>query len=135
MIWKDNYEIGVKEVDQQHKELFKRLNSFLRVVRSDEDKDIKCEKIEETLDFMSEYVVVHFDSEEAIQKKYNYPEYEKHHQIHERFKAEIAEFKKEFEEDKYNEDLVMEFSGKLLTWLINHVAAEDQKIGDYINEQ
>ena len=133
MIWKERYKIGVEEVDQQHKELFNRLNDFLQVVRSEEAMEKKVAEIEKTLSFMGEYVVVHFDSEEEIQQQHNYPDYEEHRQTHERFKKEIMEFKQEFEADKCNEELVMEFSGKLLTWLIHHVAGADQKIGEYVD--
>lgn len=134
MIWKENLKIGVAKVDKQHKELFNRLNDFIKVVRNKKGK-INEEKIQETLNFMEEYVVVHFNSEEKIQQKYDYPNYEEHHRIHEEFKAEVAKFKKQFESGNYDEDLIMEFSGRLLTWLINHVADEDQKIADYIDNE
>jgi len=135
LIWKDKYAIGVEVVDQQHKELFERLNKFLKVVRSEEDMEAKIDDIEETFNFMGEYVIVHFNSEEAVQRKYNFPEYERHRKIHEDFKNDVMEFKRKFTEDKYNEELVQEFSGRLLTWLINHVTGEDQKISKYINRK
>lgn len=134
MIWKESYKIGVEEVDQQHKELFKRLKNFIHTVRSDEDdKETKRKKVAETLEFMGDYVDEHFSDEEKLQKKYDYPDYEKHHEIHEKFKAEIKEFADEFSENEYDEEFAMEFSGRLLTWLINHVADTDQKIGKHIN--
>lgn len=134
MIWKESLKIGVEEVDKQHKELFNRLNKFLKIVRNQDTTEIDMGKVEETLNFMGEYVDVHFKSEEAIQKKYNYPGYEEHREIHENFKQEIREFKQEFEEKDFDEELLMEFSGRLLTWLINHVASEDQKIAEYVTE-
>ena len=112
-----------------------RLNSFLKVVRSDEKMENKVEEINKTLEFMGEYVVIHFDSEEKVQQKYNYPDYEEHHQIHEDFKNEVKEFKEQFQNDKYNEELIMEFSGRLLTWLINHVTGEDQNIAEYVKKE
>ncbi len=133
MIWKDEYKIGVELVDQQHQELFKRLGDFIQTVRSDKEKSEKKVEVEKTLNFMGEYVVTHFDAEEALQKKYNYPDFENHHQIHEDFKAEVAEFKQKYQESEYDEDFVMQFSGRLLTWLINHVATTDQDIGEHIN--
>lgn len=133
MIWKDDYEIGVELVDKQHKELFKRLGDFIQTVRSDEEKEKKKEEVEKTLNFMGEYVTTHFDAEEALQKRYDYPDFEEHHKIHEDFKSEIAEFQEEYKKNEYDEDFVMEFSGRLLTWLINHVASTDQDIGKHIN--
>ncbi len=134
MIWKDQYKIGVKEIDEQHEELFNRLNTFLKIVKNDQPLEEKMDKIEETFAFMEEYVDVHFTAEEAIQKKVGYPGYEAHHKIHEKFEKDILDFKKEFEQDKYNEDLIMAFSGRVLTWLINHVTGEDQNIAKYIPE-
>lgn len=133
MIWKDDYKIGVELIDQQHEELFKRLGDFIVTVRSDGDNEQKKIEVEKTLNFMSEYVVTHFNAEEALQKKYNYPDYENHHKIHEDFKAEIAEFQKKYKKNDYDEDFVLEFSGRLLTWLINHVASTDQDISEHIN--
>ncbi|MFO7820214.1 MAG: bacteriohemerythrin [Halanaerobacter sp.] len=136
MIWRDSLKIGVKTIDEQHQELFKRFNNFIQVVRSDDySQKEKKEKISDTLSFLADYVVTHFDSEEAIQKKYNYPNHEEHHQAHEAFKAKIANFEDRFEKEEYNEDFVQEFSGQILTWLINHVAAEDQKIAEHIGRQ
>jgi len=135
MIWKESYKIGVKEVDEQHKELFKRLNSFIKTVRNDEDdKETKRKKVAETLEFMGDYVDEHFSDEEELQKKYDYPDYDKHHEIHEKFKSEVKEFAEKFKENEYDEEFAMEFSGRLLTWLINHVADTDQEIGEHINK-
>lgn len=133
MIWKDEYKIGVEAVDRQHQELFERLNSFIKSVRSDRDLDSKKAEVAETLEFMGKYVDVHFTSEEKLQQEYDFPGYPEHHQIHEHFKQEIQKFQKEYQENEYDEEFVMEFSGRLLTWLINHVTDTDQKIGEHIN--
>lgn len=133
MIWREEYKIGVELVDEQHQELFKRLGDFIQTVRSDREKLEKKKEVERTLNFMGEYVVTHFDAEEALQKRYNYPDFEKHHQIHEDFKAEVAEFQHKYSENEYDEDFLLQFSGRLLTWLINHVASTDQDIGEHIN--
>lgn len=133
MIWRENLKIGIEEIDQQHQELFKRFNDFIQVVRStDYSQETKKNKIAKTVDFLNEYVIVHFNAEEKIQQKHNYPKYEEHHQAHEDFKSDLATFKEEFEKQAYDEDLVQKFSGRILTWLINHVADEDQKIANHI---
>ncbi|MFW6268553.1 MAG: bacteriohemerythrin [Bacillota bacterium] len=133
MIWKEKYKIGVPEVDAQHKELFQRLNAFIELIHSDQDMKEKKKELFKTLEFMQEYVVVHFDSEEKVQQKYDFPEYEEHHQIHEEFKNEIKEFARDFSKNEEDEDLAMVFSGRLLTWLIKHVTGDDQKLADHIN--
>ncbi|NLZ54953.1 MAG: hemerythrin family protein, partial [Thermoanaerobacteraceae bacterium] len=128
MLWKDQYELGVSLIDTQHKELFRRVESFMQVLRSSDSWDKKISQIDETLEFMKKYVVEHFRDEEEYQRSINYPGYEAHKQIHNGMVKYVLEVSKQYEKSKYNEDLMQQFGGKLLAWLINHVAAEDQLI-------
>jgi hemerythrin len=134
-MWKEQYRLGVDEVDNQHKELFERLSTFIKVVRGDMKWEQKIPEIKKTLKFMEDYVAEHFESEEKYQQQINYPGYEKHHEIHEQFKANIKKFADLFENKGYEEDLVQEFSGKLMTWLIKHVTGDDQQISNFVKSQ
>lgn len=131
MFWKDKYEVGVELIDCQHKELFKRVEDFIKVIRSTTLGEEKAQKVNETLEFMKEYVVEHFRDEEEYQIKIGYSDYEKHKQIHDSMVSFVLEVSEEYEKNGYNNALIQKFAGRLLTWLINHVAAEDQKIADY----
>lgn len=130
-MWKDKYKIGVEKIDEQHRELFRRVEDFIKTVRSEGIWEEKQQKVQETLEFMSGYVVSHFADEEAYQQEINFPEYEEHRQLHERFKTEVGKYVDRFAEEGFDEELVQEFSGKLMTWLIYHVAGVDQNIGTY----
>jgi len=66
MLWKEKYELGVPLIDEQHKELFKRVESFMQVLRMASSWEDKVDKVNETLDFMNTYVVEHFRDEEAF---------------------------------------------------------------------
>ncbi len=131
MLWKDKYELGVPLIDAQHKELFRRVESFLQVLRSAVSWDEKVQKVNETLEFMKGYVVEHFRDEEEYQKSVGYPGYEAHKQIHTGMVDYVLEFSKQYEQSNHDEQLIQQFGGRLLAWLINHVAAEDQRIADY----
>lgn len=135
MLWKDNYELGVPMVDAQHKELFRRVDSFFQVLRSGECWQEKIPKINETLEFMKGYVVEHFRDEEEYQRSINYPGYEAHKRIHTGMVDYVLEFSKQYEQSNNSEELMQQFGGKLLAWLINHVAAEDQRIADYAKKK
>jgi len=135
MIWKNEYDLGVEIIDTQHKELFFRVDSFLKSVNDRKPLEEKMEEIQETFRFMEEFVYIHFRDEELLQKKIEYPNYENHREVHEAFKADILNFKKEFENDKYNEALIRKFGSNLLSWLIDHFVGEDQKISKYIREK
>ncbi|WP_423229824.1 bacteriohemerythrin [Clostridium aceticum] len=134
-MWKEKYKIGVPIVDQQHEELFKRVSDFIHTVQKKGVWEEKIDKVKETMVFMQEYVVVHFDDEEMYQEKIQYPDLDEHKQKHIQFKEAVGNYVKRFNEEGYSEELVQEFSGKLVAWLIMHVAAMDQKIGEYVDTQ
>ncbi|MGF7185854.1 hemerythrin [Desulfitispora alkaliphila] len=135
MMWKDKYKIGVPTIDQQHEELFNRVSAFIQKVNQEGDWEEKLEKVKETMAFMQEYVVFHFDDEEKYQEKINYPDLENHKEAHKKFKQAVNNYAKRLEQENYTQELVQEFSGKLMAWLIMHVAATDQKIGKYVQER
>ncbi|MGI6649510.1 MAG: bacteriohemerythrin [Bacillota bacterium] len=135
MLWKDEYELGVPLIDAQHKELFRRVESFLKALRSEDCWNEKIPKINETLEFMKRYVVEHFHDEEEYQRSINYPGYEAHKQIHTGMIKYVQEVSEQYEQANDNEHLMQQFGGRLLAWLINHVAAEDQRIADYAKKK
>lgn len=131
MMWKEKYKIGVPAIDQQHQELFGRVEEFVVTLRTPGSWEDKLENVKATLEFMKGYVVVHFRAEEEYQRQVNYPRLAAHSKIHADFTEEVVEFEQKFASQGYEEELVQKFAGKLLAWLINHVAAEDQQIGDW----
>ena len=135
MLWKDKYELGVVMIDEQHKELFQRVEAFMTTLRASCPWADKVARVNETLEFMKGYVVEHFRDEEAYQKKIGYPGYEAHRQKHADMIAYVLEVANEYERNGCSEQLIQQFAGKLLAWLINHVAAEDQRIAAYAIEK
>ena len=131
MMWKDKYSIGIELIDEQHKELFKRVSDFLQTVESKDSWEDKLEKVKETMAFMQEYVIVHFDDEEAYQEQIGYPDIENHKIAHFKFKEGVNDYVRIFEEEGFNEEKIQEFGGKLMAWLIMHVGKMDQMIGEY----
>jgi len=132
MIWKEKYKLGVALIDEQHQELFRRVTDFVETVRKPVAWEEKTRKVKETLEFMKEYVITHFHDEEAYQRKIGYPEMDRHRKIHNDMVRYVADVAQQFEQDGCNEQLIQQFAGKLLAWLINHVASEDQKIADFV---
>lgn len=131
MLWKDKYELGVPVVDTQHKELFERVELFVKTLRSPAAWEEKVLRVNETLEFMKAYVVEHFNDEEAYQLRIGYPGYQDHKKVHDNMVGYVLEVSAQYEHSGYDEKLMQQFAGKLLAWLINHVAAEDQRIADY----
>lgn len=135
MLWKDRYKLGVTLIDTQHKELFQRVEAFLQTLREPSSWEEKVPRVDETLEFMNGYVVQHFREEEAYQKKIGYPGYEAHRKIHLEMVGYVLQVTAEYQKNRFDQQLMQQFAGKLLAWLINHVAAEDQLIAAYAIER
>ena len=135
MIWKDRYRLGVPLIDEQHQELFSRVTDFVAVLRSSAVWEERVEKVNETLNFMKDYVVTHFHDEEEYQQQIGYPEFEAHRKIHNDMVKYVVDVASQYEREGYDERLMQQFAGKLLAWLIHHVASDDQKIADYAKKK
>lgn len=131
MIWKEKYKIGVPLIDTQHEELFRRVTNFVETLRMPGEWEAKIPKVEETLLFMKDYVIVHFHDEEVYQKEIGYPQLQEHCKIHRDMVKYVAEVAAACEKEGFRQDRMQQFGGKLLAWLINHVVATDHKIAEY----
>jgi hemerythrin len=126
--WRETYNIGVDEVDQQHQELVVKLNEFLDACIQQKGKD----KIMETLAFLRDYSVEHFRSEEEIMLKYNYPEYADHKKDHDDFVASVLELEASIENQGATVVTTLKLNRTLTNWLLSHISKSDMKIGQFL---
>ncbi|RAV06652.1 hemerythrin [Paenibacillus sp. YN15] len=128
MSWRETYNIGIDEVDQQHQELVAKLNEFLDACIQQKGK----EKIMETLAFLRDYTVEHFRSEEEIMLKYNYPEYVEHKKDHDDFVASVLELEASIQEQGATIVSTLKLNRTLTDWLLSHISKSDMKIGQFL---
>jgi len=57
MIWKDRYNLGEPLIEEQHQELFRRVPDFVEILRSSVVWEERVEKVNQTLNFMKDYVI------------------------------------------------------------------------------
>lgn len=128
--WDWTLDIGIESIDNQHKELFSRLDQLLISIEDGKGKD----EVIKTLDFLEEYVVKHFNEEEEIQNKVNYPLSNIQHAQHEEFKSDLKEFRRIFETQGTSISLALNIQEKLIYWLRNHIINLDKDLGDFLIE-
>ncbi|MDR2768286.1 MAG: bacteriohemerythrin [Treponema sp.] len=130
-LWDDRYLTGVEEIDSQHKELFKAINGIVRACNDGLEKhDLK-----KSIDFLNNYTVKHFFEEEQIQKRSGYPEFDKHHRIHENFKEKMRLLSKKWAQGKDPDKLVREVRTEVGDWLIAHITVMDTRLGAYLKSK
>ena len=97
-LWKDAYRIGNDKIDEQHEELFHRIEKLLMMARS-ADLEENRKQCEHMLDYLVEYTDFHFNSEEALQNRRNYVDYEPHKKIHQEFRNTVMVYRQRIRED------------------------------------
>lgn len=125
-LWKDEYRICEEKIDAQHEELFHKIEELL-VMASSADLQANLKQCEKMLNYLIEYTVFHFDTEEALQNRKNYIDYGQHKKIHQDFRNTVVSYHQTIRED-FSAATLKRFLGTLLTWLTVHVQGCDRKI-------
>jgi len=117
--WNDNYKIGIKSIDKQHKHFVGLLNTLYEYIESRH-----TEKIPEIIDELTSYAEQHFKLEEEYFKKYNYEGADIHTAAHNELRAKIKEFHDKHEDPKTLAFDLLYFMEK---WLLVHFRGMDKK--------
>lgn len=112
---------GETVIDAQHKQLIKILNNLI----SDPQISIHSEFFSEILNDLMIYSQQHFDYEETLLEKYDYPHIEEHKKEHNEFLENLAEIIESVVEDDYTAPKVL--THYLYAWVSKHLIESDQK--------
>lgn len=86
------------------------------------------------MQFLEDYVLIHFKDEEALQVKYNYPQYGEHSKVHRLFIADVKRIKKDIEDNGVTVATGLVIGSTLSNWLISHISQMDKALGEYIRQ-
>ena len=127
--WKDQYNTGCPEIDLHHQTLAEIVNELYQAF----EYGLAESKSIEILKKLEDYTKYHFQAEEELMAKYNYPELEAHKIEHMRL---IKELKKIKEQILNNQDKLVSFRLMLTLkdWILDHILESDHKY-KYICEQ
>ena len=127
-MWDDSYVLGNEKVDAQHHQLFDLVNSLVYFCEDGTDR----EKIKDSLDFLVNYTVQHFNDEEALQNECKFPGYKEHKNMHEDFKVTVGELVQRYNESGSLTKLGNDIKTIVVKWLVDHILTEDKKIGVHL---
>lgn len=130
-IWKKEFELGIKSIDEQHKcllDLGNRINALL--VNHDDDDD-NYDEIYEVIEELRAYTVYHFNTEEELFLKYNYPEYHAHKKEHDDFVAFLRSVNPE-DIDENQKGFLKKLLAQIVQWVFKHIITTDYMYKDYL---
>jgi len=127
--WNDNLNIGILQIDAQHKNLVNMLNQLYEAMSSGKGKEVVGKIVKE----MTAYTVTHFGTEERLMQQHGYPEFTQHKKEHELFVKKVQEFNSEIQ--KGNLIITSNVAIFLKEWLIKHIQGTDKKYGPFLKEK
>jgi len=131
--WTEDLSTGIEKIDEQHKELFEKINDLVAAVR----QSVCKYKISDVIKFLEDYVVFHFGEEESYMRQFNYPGYTAHKAQHEKFIVNFNELKKELPKLEGGKkpgsyDLSVETNQVVVDWILDHIAKVDKRLGEFL---
>lgn len=120
--------VHIREIDEQHKWWIGIINELHESLMN----SLGPETLEKTFLNVIEYTAYHFDEEEKLMERINYPQICEHVAIHSSFKSRMIELKDEFM--KGGIVLRTEVMSILKNWLEHHIGEEDQKYSSALRQ-
>ena len=130
-IWKKEFELGIKSIDEQHKCLLDLGNRINELLVNHDDDDDNYDEIYEVIEELRAYTVYHFNTEEELFLKYNYPEYHAHKKEHDDFVAFLRSVDPE-DIDENQKGFLKKLLAQIVQWVFKHIITTDYMYKDYL---
>ena len=129
MPWGHRLELGIPDVDTQHRELVSMINELHRAMKQKKGSH-EAGKI---LTRLAEYTVYHFGFEENLFETHGYPETHAHKKIHKDLVAKVTAFNEEFTQGRAA--ISMDLMKFLTDWLKKHIMETDKAYAPFLKEK
>ncbi|NPB07657.1 MAG: hemerythrin family protein [Aquificae bacterium] len=127
--WSEEMELGIPEIDQQHRKLVNMLNEFYHEL----EEGHREEAVKHFLKELEDYLRYHFEYEESLLQRVGYPDTANHRRTHEMFKKLYREEVEKFL--KGDRKALRELVAFTLSWLYTHIMKTDRKYANYMKEK
>ncbi|MDR0876472.1 MAG: bacteriohemerythrin [Treponema sp.] len=128
--WSPTFSVGVKLIDDQHRELLDLTNDLFNHCVGDEKSERAY--FESVIGKAVQYIRGHFSTEEKIMIATNYPGYKDHKRAHDTFVLQVIEQARSFEEKR--SFTLLAFTRYLKDWILTHIAVVDKEYVEYFKK-
>ena len=129
IVWKDEFSVGVEELDRQHKQIIEVINSLVDKPRI----FFRSNNVSAALIDLTNYVSEHFLLEERLLQENEYPALIEHSKKHTLYSKRISDFCKE--SLGRERDIPSELIAFLTDWWTNQILYEDMKYKAFFEEK
>lgn len=123
-VWDPSYSVHNSEVDDQHNQLFERINDL--------PQQLDETRIKNTIIELFRYTRYHFTDEENMLAEMSYPKLDAHKQLHEELISKLNTISNQsFDSDS----AIAEFRNFVFDWLISHIMTHDMEYARFAKQQ
>jgi hemerythrin len=127
--WSDSYSVSIESIDSQHKVLFDMINEFYKEL----DKPERGISLIKLIFKLRDYANLHFNKEEQLMKKFNYPDYVNHKNKHIFFMNKVKDYIDRINSGKLL--ISIEITNFIKEWIVKHIATVDKDYSDFFIKQ
>jgi hemerythrin len=128
LVWKDEYNVDIKIIDDQHKKFLDIINELKIIINNN-----SCKEHVSDVFFQIAYLIdYYFIKEEIYFKDCKYPNLDQHKISHNIFIDRIIQFQKDVEANK--PDLCVEIYYFLEDWFNEHILKYDKEAVEYLKK-
>jgi hemerythrin len=131
--WRNEWSLGIEIIDRQHRQLAVMLNKIVELYLNNggqTDSELRSNQLHEQLKIFYENVREHFNDEEDLMLKANYPGHAEHARDHLMLLAELKLYIRHIEEELDNINIGTMDSLKI--WFIAHIIGSDKEFADFL---
>jgi len=122
--WSATYSVGIKLIDDQHKELFNLVNDMYNHVNNDDEEEERA-YFQSVIKQVVGYVKIHFATEETIMKRTKFQGYAGHKKEHDSFILSVVDIIEKFNEGKRVP--LISLTQFIKDWILTHIAIMDKQ--------
>lgn len=126
MQWTPDLELGIKVIDDQHKRIIDYINELDQANQTG-----NMEQTNHALEGLLDYTITHFEFEEELQAKAEYPFLKAHQRVHEIFMKRVAGFRERADK---GENVTPELLSMLKIWLSSHIKGDDKDYAEAVSK-
>lgn len=125
--WRDAYNLGDNLIDAHHRTFFEMARDLVEMNQT----NVQKLDVSEVLQFLTEYIAMHFNAEEQLMENIGYTQLAEHKVVHEAFTQRVVELTQQLQQDPSSITL-KDLLSVAQKWFLEHILDEDMKIRDWI---
>lgn len=123
LVWKPFYDVGHRQLDDQHREIVNIINELYSAIQEDRDRAA----LRPVLDRLVDCTERHFEYEEELLEEVGYPDLEQHKAIHDSMRRKTVELREKLGLAVGREQLAF-----LKSWWASHIQRQDKPYSAYL---